>query len=101
MKKIIIVVFLLMFVSEIYSQEEQYPKHEVNLGMFNVIAYGTFSADYQYIIHEEISVGMELYYGNKSEISYSYDRYASIFARQYFGDKYASGFFFRTICYAK
>lgn len=96
MKKIFLAVFCLISISA-FTQEQiilkdiDVDKHELKInGLFLVL--GAMEIDYQYLINEESGVGLDVFYAfDDKDISVNY--YISPYYRQYFGKKYASGFF--------
>jgi hypothetical protein len=96
MKKIFLAVFCLISISA-FTQEQiilkdiDVDKHELKInGLFLVL--GAMEIDYQYLINEESGVGLDVFYAfDDEDLSVNY--YISPYYRQYFGKKYASGFF--------
>tara|TARA_R110002033_G_scaffold39785_2_gene79789 strand:+ start:17651 stop:18208 length:558 start_codon:yes stop_codon:yes gene_type:complete len=96
MKKIILFCICLLSVS-IYSQhvDDQIITSDKNQelkinGLFLIL--GAIELDYQYLLNEESGIGVDVLFTYDDEnIDVNY--YVSPYYRQYFGKKYASGFF--------
>lgn len=88
---------LCFFSISIYAQEqedayitsEKYQELKIN-SLFLIL--GSIELDYQYLLNEESAIGVDVLYTYDDEnIDINY--YISPYYRQYFGKKYASGFF--------
>ncbi|MGO4919871.1 DUF3575 domain-containing protein [Maribacter spongiicola] len=96
MKKYILSCLCLFSIS-IYSQDvedeiitsEEHQELKIN-GLFLIL--GAIEIDYQYLLNEESAIGVDVLFAYDDEnIDVNY--YVSPYYRQYFGKKYASGFF--------
>lgn len=96
MKKIVSLSFCLL---SLYSFSQQSTgstdpstdKSELKInGLFLVL--GAIELDYQYLINEESGIGVDLLFAFDDE-TLSVNYYVAPYYRQYFGKKYASGFF--------
>ncbi|MDP5061924.1 MAG: DUF3575 domain-containing protein [Maribacter sp.] len=96
MKKYILSCLCLFSIS-IYSQDVEdeiiisEEHHELKLnGLFLIL--GAIELDYQYLLNEESAIGIDVLYTYDDE-NLDVNYYVSPYYRQYFGKKYASGFF--------
>ncbi len=96
MNKIILSSFCLFSIS-IFSQENvlsnnlSEDKNELKInGLFLIL--GALELDYQYLMNEESGIGVDLFLAYDDE-NVSVNYYISPYYRQYFGKKYATGFF--------
>ena len=95
-KKLVLVGFCLLSICT-FSQENtdtaglSENKNEVKLnGLFLVL--GALEVDYQYLLNEESGIGVDVLFAFDDE-NLDVNYYVSPYYRQYFGKKYASGFF--------
>ena len=96
MKKILLICFCIFSIS-IFSQDNETPispkedRNELKInGLFLIL--GALELDYQYLINEESGIGLDLLLAFDDE-NLNLNYYVSPYYRQYFGEKYASGFF--------
>ena len=96
MKKILLIYFCIFSIS-IFSQDNETsisPKEDRNElkinGFFLIL--GAVELDYQYLINDESGIGVDLLLAFDDE-NLDINYYVSPYYRQYFGKKYASGFF--------
>ncbi|MDF4201541.1 DUF3575 domain-containing protein [Maribacter sp. SA7] len=96
MKKYILYCICLMTIT-MYSQDvddtftTSEARHELKInGLFLIL--GAIEVDYQYLLNEESAIGVDVLFAFDDEtIDVNY--YISPYYRQYFGKKYATGFF--------
>lgn len=102
MKKVFLVSFLFLSVLSVNAQETENEQvvekqNELKINAFNLIAFEYIDFAYERILNEESSVGVGLLFALDNEIYGISDlrREFSItpYYRQFFGNKYAKGFF--------
>ena len=96
MKKNLLICFCLLSIS-IFSQDNEAPispiedRNELKInGLFLIL--GAVELDYQYLINDESGIGVDILVAFDDE-NLDVNYYVSPYYRQYFGKKYASGFF--------
>ena len=72
-----------------YITSEEHQELKIN-GLFLIL--GAIELDYQYLLNEESAIGIDVLYTYDDE-NLDVNYYISPYYRQYFGKKYASGFF--------
>lgn len=99
MKRILITLMLLVTFSSYAQIEIEKPaekKNEVYLNAYNLIAFKWFDVSYEYLLHEEASIGVSALISLDEE-SFGYDSYRQYsvtpYYRHFFSNKYAQGFF--------
>lgn len=98
MKQVLLIVAILVS-SLAFAQEEKTPiKNETRSDEIRIngmlIVSGAFEISYEKLLNEESGVGVSLMIPFADEVKKTYKYYVSPYYRFYFGEKYASGFFF-------
>ena len=101
MKKVILIL-LLGFSLNMFSQEEERVKHhEIKLNAFNLIVFKTIEGSYEYLLNSESSIGLSVLSNlQDSKTDFfkdgpAYEEQLAItpYFRYFFSGRYASGFF--------
>ena len=102
MKKTTLLV--LLFVSTVnfaQNKEEKYPqdidkKHEVKINTFSLIALSSLNVSYEYLIHKNSSIGLDLFlnFNNDSDIDFPRQFSLTSYYRWFFSEKFAARGFF-------
>lgn len=97
MKKTLVLIFLMMFSTLSFSQDESsqnlyFGKHEVKLNAIMMVV-GAFEVNYEYLLNEESGIGMSVFLAYDEYVKDEVKYYISPYYRYYFGKKYAGGFF--------
>jgi len=96
MKKISVLLLLLLFTAQVFSQDDNgvaisTAKNEFKInGLFIIL--GAIEIDYEYLINEEASLGVDVLFAFDDE-NLDLNYYVSPYYRQYFGKKPTAGFF--------
>ena len=97
MKKSLLVFCSFLFVITSYSQDtnDEQDKNELRLNVLTFIAFSGLEGDYEYLLSEESSVGVNLLIGigNPDDLYEVRNFSITPYYRQFFSRKYARGFF--------